>query len=612
MANQKPLTLRRQKSAVIQRRNLSMQEGSLQAQVWIDTGVFHLEQEFSYFVPEHLVALIKVGSVVRVPFKNEFKTGVVASLTALNKTNLLSVDQVFISEGITAKHIGFAQAFAARYATSLPQVLQSMLYGVNLKGIDKGAVPEVLHQREGGPKRQFLEVERRADLKQEIKRIISKHKSGSLLILFPSINSLQQLLDSERRLERGIVEFGSHLPLAKRKDALGEIINGSNLIVAGVRGALFAPIKDLTHILIVEEFSNLYFEQHRPYWNVRDVALLRSESEDCDLTLIGSSCSLEIWRLIEKGWVQHSKVKTESSFNRSRVATLPRTYHSTIRMGLEIGPVLVCVAGKDYAAGFVCFQCRNRARCTCGGYLFFTEKNQTACSVCNFKSADWKCVECDCPRSLVYSSGAKKIVEELGKAFPNERIILNTAEKPIDSSIEGRCIVVSTYGIEPEVKNGYGAIVLLDGEFLIARRFIRAEEETFNFWRRSLSFISSKGAVYLSLFESHPVVQSLIVGRIAIFMNAALRDREQVRIPPNNRVVKVLGEPRDISGLRSKLNSQFGDQVEIYTSQSGRELTIKVEYESAGELLIGLKALQKLRSAGSKQLFELRVDPFQF
>lgn len=612
MAFQKPLTLRRQKSPVTQRRNLSLHEGSIQAEVWIDTGVFHLEQEFSYYVPADLADQIKVGSVVRVPFKNEFKTGVVSKVTALHKANLLSIDQIFICEGLTAKHIGFAQAMAARYATSLPQVLHSMLLGVNLKGIDKVASPIILPQHNRGSRRKFLEVENRFDLKQEISKIISNHKSGSLLILFPSMNSLQQLLDSERRSEERFVEFGSHLPATKRKLALGEVLSGSNLIVAGVRGAMFAPIKDLNQIVIVEEFSSLFFEQHRPYWNVRDVALLKSESEGCDLTFIGSSCSLEIWRLIERGWIQHSKVKAVSSFNRASVVTIPKTYHLTIRTGLEFGPVLVCVAGKDYAAGFVCSQCRNRARCKCGGYLFFTEKNQAACSVCDFKTADWKCAECNSTRSLVYSSGAKKIVEELGKAFPNERIMLNTSEKPIDSEITGRCIVVSTYGIEPEVKDGYGAVVLLDGEFLIARRFIRAEEETFNSWRRTLSFLNSKGAVYLSLLENHPVAQSLIAGKISVYLNTALRDRKQVRIPPINRVIRVLGEPRELSGLRSKLTSQFGGQVEMYPSQSGRELTIKVEQESAGELLAGLKALQKLRSASGKQLFELRVDPFQF
>ena len=52
MAADKPLTLRRQKGKSTTRARQSSE--SFQVDVLVDTGVFHLEQPFSYFLPEEL------------------------------------------------------------------------------------------------------------------------------------------------------------------------------------------------------------------------------------------------------------------------------------------------------------------------------------------------------------------------------------------------------------------------------------------------------------------------------------------------------------------------------------------------------------------------------
>jgi primosomal protein N' (replication factor Y) len=74
--------------------------------------------------------------------------------------------------------------------------------------------------------------------------------------------------------------------------------NGLNLVVVGTRSAIFAPIEDLSAIVVVDEGSEHHYEQRAPGWNVRDVAILRSINSHCDLTCIGYSPSSEVARLI--------------------------------------------------------------------------------------------------------------------------------------------------------------------------------------------------------------------------------------------------------------------------------------------------------------------------
>ena len=613
MANTKPLSLKRQRAALKVARNLQLKAGQLQAEVFIDTGVFHLEQEFSYLVPEELGQNIKVGSIVKVPFKSDFKLGVVSEIGAVSKTNLLSIDRIVEANGLTAKHIAFARAVANRYVATLPQVLQLMFSGINPRSVSSSSVipPELTTKI--APRREFIEISKPQQLTDEIELTLASQRNGSTLLIFPSINLMRTVISKFKfASDQQVVEFGSHLSAAERKAAWSKIIGGSNLIIFGLRGAIFAPIKDLAQIMVLDEFSNSYFEQRRPYWNLRDVALLRSESEGCDLVFIGNSCSLELWRLIDKEWFKYRSSKISFKNVPRRVIAASSSFHSTVREGLKTGPVLVCVAGKEYASGFVCSQCRNRARCKCGGYLYLTEKDMCACSICDFQSSDWRCSECASNKILVYRSGAKKLLTELGKTFPNEKLLINTGDKPLGEEISGRCIVVSTYGVEPIASEGYSAVVLLDGEFLTARRHIRAEEETFNSWQRALGLLREGGQVYVSLMEKHPITQSITARRNSIYLNSALRERSDVRLPPLSRVICVQGESREISGLRRKISIEFEKCVEIHSSLSGRELTIKVEHQAATQLLLALKALQKMRSASNKELFELKVDPFTF
>lgn len=216
-------------------------------------------------------------------------------------------------------------------------------------------------------------------------------------------------------------------------------------------------------------------------------------------------------------------------------------------------------------------------------------------------------MECNSKRMVVYNSGAKRVLEEIGKSFPSAAIFLSTADKPLNELPTSNAIVVATSGMEPE--GSYSAIVLLDGEFLVSRSMIRAEEETFNRWMKTLEQSADKANVFVSLDSKHPITMSIAAMKPELFFNAAYRDRTETHLPPMVRVVKISGEIRSISALRSKLSEQFGQVVQAFISQNGSEMFLKVQHEAATELLAALKALQKLRGASNRDLFKVCVDP---
>lgn len=612
MANVKPLSLKRQRTVTAPRRTTAIEPDDLQAEVVLDLGIFHVEQSFTYAIPDQFKESLSVGSVVQVPFKNTNHNGVVVAIEPRSKRNLLNVEALRATNVFSSKQIAFFEKVAERYSTNFGDLILKSLPPFNkstqLQGRSFSDIPGISMTGQ----RRFEPVSLDNSNFQVMSKFLnSAHKEvGSTLLIFPTLRSLEEFRDVWLKAQ-GIdhIEVGAHLSPNRRRLAFEKLLTLENLVILGLRSGIFIPARDLARIYILDENSPQYTEQRSPYWNLRDVALLRSETEGCDIVFFGHGWSAELQRLMDLNWVKPTTTNYSPPLSK-RIQTPPSSYFEVIRNGLKQGPVLVCLATKDYAPGFVCRNCRNRARCKCGGLLSLKEKGSAACSICDVVLSDWRCVECQGIQYLVYRSGVKKVVEEIGKAFPGRRVILNSTDSETQQEIDEKCIVISTYSTLVKTKNGYAGVVLLEGEEMLARQFIRAEEELFNLWLNVLSLARADAELFLSLPSSNPISQAIIAGKPSKFMQYLKRDRLETNLPPYVRIIQIVGEMRALSGLRIKLEGEFGNVLNTLISNSGTRLTIKAKHEGAAELLKSLKALQKMRSSGGKELFTIKVDPY--
>lgn len=612
MANVKPLSLKRQRTVTAPRRTTAIEPDDLQAEVVLDLGIFHIEQSFTYAIPDQFKESLSVGSVVQVPFKNTNHNGVVVAIEPRSKRNLLNVEALRATNVFSSKQIAFFEKVAERYSTNFGDLILKSLPPFNkstqLQGRSFSDIPGISMTGQ----RRFEPVSLDNSNFQVMSKFLnSAHKEvGSTLLIFPTLRSLEEFRDVWLKAQ-GIdhIEVGAHLSPNRRRLAFEKLLTLENLVILGLRSGIFIPARDLARIYILDENSPQYTEQRSPYWNLRDVALLRSETEGCDIVFFGHGWSAELQRLMDLNWVKPTTTNYSPPLSK-RIQTPPSSYFEVIRNGLKQGPVLVCLATKDYAPGFVCRNCRNRARCKCGGLLSLKEKGSATCSICDVVLSDWRCVECQGIQYLVYRSGVKKVVEEIGKAFPGRRVILNSTDSETQQEIDEKCIVISTYSTLVKTKNGYAGVVLLEGEEMLARQFIRAEEELFNLWLNVLSLARADAELFLSLPSSNPISQAIIAGKPSKFMQYLKRDRLETNLPPYVRIIQIVGEMRALSGLRIKLEGEFGNVLNTLISNSGTRLTIKAKHEGAAELLKSLKALQKMRSSGGKELFTIKVDPY--
>ena len=578
----KPLSLKREKA----RRTARSGTFATVADVLIDHELTHLDQSFTYGVPEKLESSLTVGSIVRIPFNRVDIDGVVIDVRANDQGILKPISKILKPSAYSESSIKLATEVAKRYATSVMKIL---------KFFEKEKEVSV-HER--GPSQPNL---RRVFLPESSKTIPElaeriKRSAGSFLLFTPSLRESVDLMEVLSRLigERAIAY--EQWQKLSGKERLGRVI-------VGTRGMIFTQALDLAELVIFDEGSEHYWERRSPYWNLRDVALMRTKLESLPITFISGSPSSEVARLIDSNYLEGGKVGKQF-LKRRRFTNAPDSYHRTIRAGIEKGSVLVSVASKSYINSFACKKCNTRPKCECGFPLKMKSQREILCTICGNTNAQLRCRECNGIEFIALAKGIERVKEEFSKSFPNIPIYISTAEKDI-STFAPNSIVVSTPGVEPRMVR-YEGLVLLDGVSRMNRPTLRSEELLANHWLRLVALTTEDASVYSSLPISNRISQALIAANPYRFTSSLLRERKETKLPPYYRVIQVKGD--GLSTLAEKITAEFPG-VEISKISKSGELIIRAEVGNSQEVISALHSLSKYRAASSKSYLELEIDP---
>lgn len=205
------------------------------------------------------------------------------------------------------------------------------------------------------------------------------------------------------------------------------------------------------------------------------------------------------------------------------------------------------------------------------------------------------------------ATGATKISEELGKSLPGIPIYTSVEGKEIPV-LEGRGVVVATAGMEPVCPDGYTAIILLNGNQLIGRPSVKAEEDLFHRWFRTLHQLARNGEIYSSLPIQHRITQALITMNPGKYLESELADRARFSLPPCSTVIVLQSASEDLTGLARRMRDEFPDTT-VNLSHNTYSMNIIVPFNREKDVTISLRALQKLRSLKKLSLLRIEKNP---
>jgi primosomal protein N' (replication factor Y) len=599
------------------------------ATVLVDTGVPHLDEVYDYLVPDFLDKELRTGVKVSVNFSGRNVDGYILSRSESSAVgNLKFIEKVLSPIPLlTPNTLALISAVSKRWVSTSFDILSSAIPArvVNVeKAFQALDHPSALPESTTTPTHSFYLFAPGEDPFTVMGDWVRKRSAlGGVLVVLPEAREVVLLSEKLKRMGLNFSVLDGSLTRTERYSNFLDVASGNVQIVIGSRSAIFAPVNNLKTLIVFREVSQSHYEVRTPGWNTRDVAIIRSQMGSIDLTFAGFSPSSEVAHLIDRGDVllkgQSASVDA-TSFTAHYGELLPDRIFAPIRKALEKGSVLFLVSRKGYSTAISCKSCRNIAVCDCGGRISFDgpEKGYR-CSLCDKKATTWSCRWCKKDQPVLLGRGNQRFAQEIGRAFAGFPVLISDANTPLDKVPEERSLVLATAGMAPVAKNGYQAVVILEGDALFAQLDLRAHERAREAIMQSVALLAKKGKALLVIDSAHPIIASVSRWNLSPLLMRELSERSQTHLPPVVHAITIEmahGEcPSFIAGIeKSAAEGRISPSTRILgptkLSDENSRVIITVPLDEGEDLVDFLDTYRKKRALAKKPALTMRVDPY--
>ena len=313
------------------------------------------------------------------------------------------------------------------------ELTEDQMKVVNEVLLNKGYCPYLLYGVTGSGKTEvYMEL---------IEDALNRGKTS--IVLVPEISlTPHMVLRFQKRFGDNIAAIHSALSDGEKYDEWRRIVKGEAKIVIGARSAIFAPLKNIGMIIIDEEHSDSYKQDDsNPRYSAKDVALIRAKYHDCPLIMGSATPSLEAFARAKKGVFKLLELpnringkelpkiniidmneiikKTKGHFSEELLAAI------SLRLKKK-EQVILLLNRRGYSSFVTCKNCGYTFKCpNCDITLTYHKSSRTLrCHYCGYGTKVYDtCPNCHEKSINDLGVGTERIEEELGKLFPESRIL---------------------------------------------------------------------------------------------------------------------------------------------------------------------------------------------
>lgn len=265
----------------------------------------------------------------------------------------------------------------------------------------------------------------------------------SALMLVPEI-ALTPVFSRRLRSVFGseVAILHSNLSQGERFDEWRRIRQGDARVVIGTRSAVFAPLENVGLIIVDEEHDTSYRQNESPFYNARDVAVMRANLADAVVVLGTATPSLESYHNAQSGKYQYLQLQNRIGNRPLATAELIDMREVFQKAGKDVvlSPRLVTAIEETHAKseqsiillnrrGFsqfvLCRSCGERLRCkNCDITLtYHRQDGRLVCHYCGFTANTPKqCPFCESEYLYFIGQGTEQVEDILQKKFPQLKI----------------------------------------------------------------------------------------------------------------------------------------------------------------------------------------------
>ena len=276
---------------------------------------------------------------------------------------------------------------------------------------------------------------------QSIQKVLEEGREG--IVLVPEISLTPQMVNRFKgRFGDEVAVLHSGLSIGEKYDEWRKIQRKEVRVAVGARSAIFAPFENLGIIIIDEEHETSYKQEDNPRYHARDVAIERARTHNCSVILGSATPSLETFARAKKGVYQLltlSKRMNDQSLPTVDIVDMreelregnrtmfSRVLYDKLQDRLMKKEQTVLFLNKRGHSSFVmCRDCGYVIQCpNCDISLTYHRyQQQMKCHYCGYEAVvPTICPECKSEHIRYFGTGTQKVEEELGKIFPEARVI---------------------------------------------------------------------------------------------------------------------------------------------------------------------------------------------
>jgi primosomal protein N' (replication factor Y) (superfamily II helicase) len=265
----------------------------------------------------------------------------------------------------------------------------------------------------------------------------------SSMMLVPEI-ALTPVFSRRLRARFGdqVAIFHSSLQKGERYDEWTRVKNGAARVVIGTRSAVFAPVKNLGLIVVDEEHESSYRQQESPYYNARDVAIVRAQKESATVVLGSATPSLESFHNARKGKYHMLTLPQRIAARPMATAKIvdmrnvfvrhgkPRVFSDELLEAIRETherkeQSIILLNRRGYSSFILCRSCGESVQCpNCDVTLTYHRSERViVCHYCNHREAVPRvCPSCGKKYIYYVGEGTEQLEEMLKLLFPALRV----------------------------------------------------------------------------------------------------------------------------------------------------------------------------------------------
>lgn len=615
----------------------------------------------TYICPESLAEIAQPGLIIQAPLKNKLTRGIILNKNIspptgpLKELQIISGEPAIIGKSILKLIRWMSDYYIAPEGLVLKQTLPREVFTKtrSRKGKEKTSHNNNLD---------FLDITTEDIL--DITAAINTNKYTGFLLHAPSLlyeySMIFRLLSTVRNIivllpditqanllytafkelcgERLCLLHGE-ISRGKRSEYIESILSGRCDIVIGTRAALFAPLKKVSLILVMNEHSQSYKIEEGIRYNIRDVAVMRGFIEKA--TVLLSSISPSIDSYFNAMTNKYKIVKPSLDIKRPAIRIANMRFEKKIKPDFsktvydaakkhikKNNKVMFVINRRGYSSTLLCHECGHIEKCRACDIpmVLYKNDNTLKCHYCSkTQPIPEKCSRCKSHKFDLLGSGTQRVQEHIEELFemPTMRFDSDNVKKKSEKEELSRLIsgdfskiLIGTKMMTRRitVTDKYSMAAVLNVDSSLNLPDFRAMEKAYQELSSIIDLIEPEGEVLIQTrFADTPLFRHLRYNNYASFAKEELTMRKSLNYPPYAKLLNIIfsGSPE----LSEKIRKTIRDadpNIEILGPTINRnkkgieEFTIILK--SVDRKALNNAARKVLKTFDQPQKFQIKID----